>query len=222
MEAALLLAAAYLLGAIPSSRLAGRAAGVDLTRRGSGNLGGTNVFRVLGARWAVPVVVADVGKGFVPAWFFPVWDGAGAPEMALAYGLVAIAGHVWSVFAGFDGGKGVATSGGVVFALAPVAALVALLVWAGTALLTRTASVASLLSAAVLPVLVVLLDGPSVTVAFTAVLAGLVGWTHRGNIARLRAGRELGFGEEGGADRSSRETGAGAEAGKDRDGPGRA
>lgn len=195
MKVALLLAAAYLLGAVPSSHLAGRAAGVDLTRRGSGNLGGTNVFRVLGARWALPVVAVDVAKGFVPAWFFPLWDGLGAPEAALAYGLAAIVGHVRSVFVGFDGGKGVATSGGVVFALAPVAAFVALLVWAGTALLTRTASVASLSAATALPVVAFLLDGRPLTVGFTAVLAAFVWWTHRENVARLREGRELSIGD---------------------------
>lgn len=195
MRVALFLVAAYLCGSVPSSHLAGRAAGVDLTRRGSGNLGGTNVFRVLGARWAVPVVAVDVGKGFVPAWFFPLWDGVGAPELALAYGLCAISGHVWSVFVGFDGGKGVATSGGVVFALAPVAAAVALLVWAGTALLSRTASVASLAAATLLPGLAFVLDNSTVTVAFTAVLAALVWWTHRGNVVRLREGREMTLGE---------------------------
>lgn len=195
MKVALFLAAAYLLGAVPSSHLAGRAAGVDLSRRGSGNLGGTNVFRVLGAKWALPVVTVDVAKGFVPAWYFPLWDGAGAPEAALAYGLLAIVGHVRSVFVGFDGGKGVATSGGVVFALAPVAAFVALLVWTGTALLSRTASVASLTAATALPAVAFLLDVPPLRVGFMAALAAFVWWTHRGNLARLREGRELGFGE---------------------------
>lgn len=195
MKVALLALAAYLLGAVPSSHLAGRAAGVDLSRRGSGNLGGTNVFRVLGARWALPVVAVDVAKGFVPAWYFPLWDGLGAPEARLAYGLLAIVGHVRSVFVGFDGGKGVATSGGVVFALAPVAALVSLLVWTGTALISRTASVASLSAATALPVVAFLLDAPLLTVAFTAALAAFVWWTHRENVARLREGRELGIGE---------------------------
>lgn len=194
MRPALLLVAAYLGGSVPSSHLAGRAAGVDLTRRGSGNLGGTNVFRVLGARYAVPVVLVDVAKGFLPVWYFPLWDGSGAPELQLAYGLFAIAGHVRSVFVGFEGGKGVATSGGVLFALAPVATLVGLLVWAGTAALTRTASVASLTAATLLPGVAFLLDSPPLTVGYTAALALLVWWTHRENVARLARGRELGFG----------------------------
>lgn len=210
MKIALFLVVSYLLGAVPSSHLAGRAAGVDLSRRGSGNLGGTNVFRVLGPGWALPVVAADVAKGFVPAWFFPLWDGLGAPEAALAYGLLAIVGHVRSVFVGFEGGKGVATSGGVVFALAPVAALVALLVWTGTALLTRRASVASLSAATALPVVAYVLDGPPLTVGLTAVLAGLVWWTHRENLARLREGRELTIGEGRASGPGPGGTGAGA------------
>lgn len=194
MTVALLLAAAYLLGSTPASSLAGRLAGVDLTRRGSGNLGGTNVFRVLGWRWALPVVVVDIGKGFVPAWFFPVWDGAGAPQLALAYGLAAIAGHVWSVFLRFRGGKGVATSGGVLLALAPLATAIGALVWGGLVLLTRTVSIASLAAATSLPVLTWLFDQPGEKVAFTAMLALFVWWTHRENVGRLVRGEELRFG----------------------------
>lgn len=200
MMAALLLVVAYLAGSVPSSHLAGRVAGVDLARRGSGNLGGTNVFRVLGWRYALPVVLVDVGKGFVPAYFFRFWDGNGVPELALAYGLCAIAGHVWSVFVRFRGGKGVATSGGVLFALAPVATLVGLLVWAGTVLLTRTASVASLTAATLLPAATWLLDAPAEIVGYTAGLALLVWWTHRENVGRLLRGSELSFGNGGAAD----------------------
>lgn len=194
MTVALLLAAAYLVGSTPSSWLAGRLAGVDLTRRGSGNLGGTNVFRVLGWRWALPVVVVDIGKGFLPAWLFPAWDGAGAPQLALAYGLAAVAGHVWSVLLRFRGGKGVATSGGVLLALAPLATAIGALVWGGLVLLTRTVSIASLAAATSLPALTWVLDAPGETVAFTAVLALFVWWTHRENVGRLVRGEELRFG----------------------------
>lgn len=194
MRVALLLLASYLAGSIPSSWLAGRLAGVDLTRRGSGNLGGTNVFRVLGWKAAVPVVLVDIGKGFVPAWFFPAWDGHPAAALALAYGLCAIAGHIWSPFTGFRGGKGVATSGGVLLALAPLALLLGALVWTGIVLLTRTVSVASLVAATMIPVIAWLSDAPASTVAFTAALAVLVWFTHRENIARLRRGEELAFG----------------------------
>lgn len=197
MKVVFLLVGAYLLGAIPSSHLAGRAAGIDVSRQGSGNLGGTNVFRVAGWQYAVPVVLVDVAKGFVPVWYFPLWDGSGAPELQLAYGLLAIGGHIRSVFVGFRGGKGVATSGGVLLALAPLAAVLGLLVWGGMVFLTRIVSVASLSAATVLPVAAWLLDAPRETVAFVTGLALLVWWTHRENVARLLRGEENRFGESG-------------------------
>lgn len=196
----LLLVAAYVVGSVPSSWLAGRLAGVELGERGSGNFGGTNVFRVLGWRWAVPVVVSDAAKGFLPVWLFPVWDGSGAPQLALAYGVAAIGGHVWSVFLRFRGGKGVATSAGVLLALAPVATAAGALLWSGVVLLTRTASIASLAAVTGLPLLAWLLDAPGETVGFTVGLALLVWWTHRENLARLARGEEMGFpGGPGGA-----------------------
>lgn len=195
MRLLLLLVAAYLLGSLPSSYLAGRWAGVDLRERGSGNLGGTNVFRILGWKAALPVVVADVGKGFVPAWFFPVWDGRSEPWLALAFGLCAIAGHVWSAFVRFQGGKGVATSGGVLLALTPLSTLVGLLVWVGVVALTQIVSVASLSAATAIPIIAWVADAPGETVAFTTALAVFVWWTHRENVDRLLRGEELRFGE---------------------------
>ena len=194
IQVALLVVGAYLLGSIPSSWIAGRASGVDLTRRGSGNLGGTNVFRVLGWKWALPVVLVDVGKGFVPAWYFAGLDPVGAPQLALAYGLAAVAGHVWSVFLRFEGGKGVATAGGVLLALAPVATAVGALIWVSLVFLTRIVSVASLSAATALPVVAWVLDAQPEKVLFTAGLAAFVWWTHRENVARLARGEELQFG----------------------------
>ena len=114
-----LLLAAYLIGAVPTSYLIGRMArGIDLREHGSGNLGATNAFRVLGWRLALPVLLIDVFKGWFPAFVFPRLDGAGW-EWALAYGAAAILGHVFSVYVNFKGGKGVATGAGVFLALAP-------------------------------------------------------------------------------------------------------
>jgi len=189
-----LLVLAYLLGAVPASQLAARAAGVDLTRRGSGNLGATNVYRVVGWKAALPVLLYDIGKGFVPTWFFPLWDGHGAAAWALGYGTAAILGHVASVFAGFRGGKGVATSCGVLLALAPLAVLVAGLVWAGTVALTRVVSLGSLAAATTIPILAWLGASPARTVAYATGLSALVWWTHRGNLRRLFRGEEHRFG----------------------------
>lgn len=200
MRVAALLLAAYLAGSIPTSYLAGRLAGLDLREHGSGNLGGTNVYRVLGWKAAVPVVLVDVSKGLLPTWLFPAWDGHSTAGLALAYGLCAIAGHIWPVFLRFRGGKGVATSGGVLLALAPVAVLVAALLWTGIVLSTRTVSLASLSAATAIPVLAYLLDAPVSTVVFSAGLALLVWYTHRENLARLRRGEELRFGAHGDGD----------------------
>lgn len=190
----LLLVAAYVVGAFPSSFLVGKAHGVDLRAHGSGNLGGTNAYRVLGAWAALMVVALDALKGFVPVWFFPLWDGAAAPGWPLAYGLAAIAGHVWSAFTRFRGGKGVATGAGVLLALAPLATGIAILLWIGLLLVTRIASVASLLAALAVPAVAYVTEAATETVAFASAVALLVWWTHRTNIGRLLRREELRLG----------------------------
>lgn len=192
----LLVALSYLIGATPTSYWVGKAFhGVDLREHGSGNLGATNAFRVLGWRSAAPVVVVDVLKGFVPAWYFPGLVG-GAFGWTLAFGGAAILGHMFSLWVGFRGGKGMATSAGVFLALAPWAALSALGVWLVVTFSTRIVSVGSIAAALALPLLVVLLPhqgGPGL-VAFTAALAAFVIWAHRANVRRLLKGEENRFG----------------------------
>ena len=185
---------AYLVGSIPTAYLVGKAMGVDLREHGSGNLGGTNAFRVLGARGGIPVVIVDVAKGYVPAAMFSVWDGSAISELSLVYGLLAILGHVWPVWLRFQGGKGVATGGGVLIALAPLAALVALLVWLGILALTKTVSIASLVAATSVPVVAVITGAPTSTVVFCVGVVAFVWWTHRSNLHRLVRGEELSFG----------------------------
>jgi glycerol-3-phosphate acyltransferase PlsY len=188
----LLLALSYLLGATPTSYWVGRAFhGLDLRQHGSGNLGATNALRVMGWRWAVPVMVVDVAKGFVPVRFFPGL--VDAPfGWTLAFGAAAIFGHMYSLWVGFRGGKGVATSAGVFLALAPWAVLVAFVVWSGVAAATRYVSVASMSAALALPVLVALTPhrGGSALLWFTVALALLVIWAHRSNVRRLVRGEE--------------------------------
>lgn len=197
MSVALLVLAAYLLGSIPTSYVVGRMHGIDLREHGSGNLGGTNAYRVLGWTAALPVVLVDISKGFVPAYFFPAWDGAAMGDLALLYGLAAIAGHVWSIFMGFRGGKGVATGAGVLLALAPTSALIGLFVWIGVVSITRYVSVASISAATLVPLTAWLTDETSSTVLFCAAVAIFVWWTHRENLRRLSAGRENRFGGKG-------------------------
>lgn len=191
---ALFVLLAYVLGSLPSSYVAGRIRGVDLRDHGSGNLGATNTYRVLGAGAAVPVVIVDIGKGFVPAALFVGWDGTADARLAIAYGLAAIAGHVWPVFLKFRGGKGVATGAGVLLALAPLTTVLALLIWIGVVSLTRYVSVASITAATLVPLLAALLDAPRSTVGFCALVAAFVWWTHRSNLRRLLDGTEHRFG----------------------------
>lgn len=198
MIVAALILAAYMLGSVPSSYLAGRARGVDLREHGSGNLGATNAYRVLGARAAVPVLLTDLAKGFLPVALFPGWDGSGDPSLAIAYGVAAIAGHVWPIWLGFRGGKGVATGAGVLVALAPVTSFVAVLVWIAIVALTRLVSAASIATATVVPLVASLMGAPRSTVIFCAVIAAFVWWTHRGNVQRLVAGTEHRFGTSSG------------------------
>lgn len=187
----LMLLLAYLLGSIPTSYLMGRLArGVDLREHGSGNLGATNAFRVLGWRAAVPVMVVDIVKGWAPTALFPLWVDGGGGNWALAYGGAAILGHIFSVFVGFKGGKGVATSAGVFLALAPWAVLMGFVVWGFTVVLTRIVSLGSLLAALVLPVAVLVTNEPLPVFWVSLALALLVIFAHRENIRRLAHGTE--------------------------------
>lgn len=201
MTHVLLIVAAYLVGAFPTSFLIGKWHGVDLDKEGSGNFGATNVYRVLGFLPALTVVSIDLLKGFAPVWFFPQWDGrVGAWE--LAYGAAAILGHCWPVYTKFRGGKGVATAAGTLLAVAPVALVIALFVWVGTLLLTRIASLASLISATLIPLLARGAEAPAPIVLYALCLAALVWWTHRDNLVRLAQRKELRirFGKHRGSD----------------------
>ena len=174
--------------------------GVDLRTRGSGNLGGTNTFRVLGWKAAVPVTLMDIGKGWLPVWYFPQIQSEASPSTwALAYGGAAVLGHVFSFWVGFKGGKGIATSGGVLLGLAPVAVLICLGVWIGAVSVTRMVSVGSLSAALTLPVVVYLLpqrEG-SAMVWFAGGISLFVVWSHRSNIRRLLRGEESSFRKAG-------------------------
>jgi acyl phosphate:glycerol-3-phosphate acyltransferase len=191
---ALWLAAAYVLGATPTAYLAGRLArGIDLREHGSRNLGATNVYRVLGWRWAIPVALVDIVKGAVPVALFARWAGMG-PWGAVALGIAAVLGHVFSPYMGFRGGKGVATALGMFLALAPLAVAIALPVWGGILWLTGYVSLSSVIAAASFPVWV-RLSQPAALPAFWASvgLAALIVFSHRANLRRLVAGTENRF-----------------------------
>jgi acyl phosphate:glycerol-3-phosphate acyltransferase len=190
------LVASYLVGAIPTSHLVSRSfAKIDLRQHGSGNLGATNLYRVLGWKYAVPVGLFDIAKGAIPVLLF-------APQVsrsmlyALACGVAAIVGHVFSVFVRFKGGKGVATAAGVMLALTPLALGVAAAVWAIVLMLTGYVSLASIAAAAALPPAVYLLERPETPELLwvDGLIALGVIILHRRNIERLLKGTENRFG----------------------------
>ena len=194
MSLGIWLAAAYLAGSFPTSFLGGRLAGIDLREHGSKNLGATNVYRVLGWRYAIPVGLIDIAKGAIPVALAS--SAAGGREwFPLAVGCAAILGHVFSLFLRFRGGKGVATAAGVVLALAPAALGVSAVVWVVVLATTGFVSLASMLGALAFPVSVRLVYPTSVYVFWVGVaLAAFIVFTHRSNIARLLAGTENRFG----------------------------
>lgn len=194
MMPALLLVAAYLIGAFPTSYVVGRMTrGIDLRQHGSGNLGATNAFRVLGWRAATPIFLVDVAKGFLPVSLFPRIDGAEPIAWTLAYAAAAIIGHMFSIYVGFRGGKGVATGAGVFLALAPLAALGSLVIWTLLVLATGYVSLASIVSAAALPLLIGLAGAPGAVLALSVALAAFVIYAHRANMRRLLRGEEHRF-----------------------------
>jgi glycerol-3-phosphate acyltransferase PlsY len=188
---------AYLAGSIPSAYIAGKLRGVDLRKHGSGNLGATNVVRVLGAKTGAVVFIADLLKGFLPVYFLPMYTETLRPELwALVYGAAAILGHVKPIFLlGKGGGKGVATASGVFLALAFVPMLIAEVAWIAVFYFTRYVSLASLVGAAVLPIAILVLYREPQSPVFIAsvIISAFVFWTHRANIGRLRRGEEHKF-----------------------------
>jgi glycerol-3-phosphate acyltransferase PlsY len=194
----------YLFGSFPAGHFAGRIAGVDVRSAGSGNIGATNVLRVLGKPWGYTVFFVDAFKGFaaVRVAFFLAEHLTFAQPHAVYFAILAavicVVGHAFPIWLGFKGGKGVATSAGVVFGLMPLAAVVIFLVWVLVFEITRYVSVASVVASLALPATVAVLihwkiiEGTAL-LYFSTVLAILVVWRHRSNFSRLLKGTEQRF-----------------------------
>jgi acyl-phosphate glycerol 3-phosphate acyltransferase len=211
VAASLPLVVAYLIGAIPFGYVVGRARGVNLFTAGSGNIGATNAARVLGREYGALVFVLDFLKGALPVAFWVPLAEALAPGASEAFGppdviralaaALAFLGHLFPVYLGFRGGKGVATGAGTVFVLAPGPAALAILGWVVVLFGSRIVSLASLVAATIL--IIARLIGTPVAFAsehlpvtlYLLVGTGLVAWKHRGNISRLAAGTESRIGD---------------------------
>ncbi len=186
----------YLLGSIPTSVWVGKIFyGIDVREHGSGNAGTTNTFRVLGAKTAIPVFLIDVLKAFAAA-LLGRWVGAScltewAYIMPLLFGLVAVFGHIFPIYVGFKGGKGVASLLGVTLAVTPKAALFALAVFVVVLLISHYVSLSSMSAGCSYPLFVFLIgNSPMVFKFFSIAIAVLILVTHRKNISRLRKGEE--------------------------------
>ena len=197
-------AVGYLFGSFPAGYFAGRLAGVDIRKEGSGNIGATNVLRVLGKKWGYPVFFIDAFKGFaaVRLAFFLVkyWPDARpyAEYFAILTAILCVMGHNFPVWLRFKGGKGVATSAGAIFGLMPLALPFVLLVWIIVFYSTRYVSLASVVAAISLPIVVGLfahwkLVDTYAFIYFSLLTAALVVWRHRSNFSRLLNGTEQRF-----------------------------
>ena len=182
-----LLVLAYLAGSLPFGYAAGRLAGIDVRSVGSGNTGATNVWRALGPRYGVPVLLLDALKGAVPTLVGAHWFGPGTAVLA---GGAAVVGHTLPIFLGFGGGKGVATAAGVVFALTPLLAIAFALLFVAILWLTRYVSLGSLVCAVAYPVICLIVGEPWQIVLFGAACAAIIVVRHRANIGRLLHGTE--------------------------------
>ncbi|MDX1951583.1 MAG: glycerol-3-phosphate 1-O-acyltransferase PlsY [Verrucomicrobiota bacterium] len=188
--------AAYFAGSIPTGYLLAKARGIDIRSVGSGNIGATNVFRILGKPAGITVLLLDALKGFVAARL--IYFGSDAPSEwhAMLAGFCAILGHNYTIWLRFKGGKGIATSAGVLLALVPGGFIGVLAVWIIVFVLSKYVSLASIFAAATLPLAVWLTGGTQRMIILGGVLGGLALYKHKANFIRLMNGTEHRFGEK--------------------------
>jgi len=192
----------YLLGSIPFGLLVARGCGIDIRQHGSGNIGATNVLRTLGKKWGVFVFALDALKGVAAVLLAERFFGDPASDafvltrvqLGIVAGLACVLGHNFPVWLKFKGGKGVATTAGVLIGLLPMAALIAFGAWVAVFYATRYVSVASIVAAVVIPISVWLIEQQMNTLFWFSVAVAVLGiWRHRSNIRRLIAGTESRF-----------------------------
>lgn len=191
----LVLVGAYLFGSLPTGYLVARAKGIDIRAHGSGNIGATNVFRILGKAAGTLVLLTDALKGALAVLILPALASRWLPgtdfiTLRLLAALGAVLGHNYTCWLRFKGGKGIATSAGVLAALVPLAFLLTLAVFVLVLAVSRYVSLASVLAAVALPVATGLTHAPRPVLGLTLVLALLAIWKHRANLSRLMAGTE--------------------------------
>ena len=195
---------AYLLGSIPTSYLIGMLKGVDVRKHGSGNIGATNVLRVMGKLPALITLIADITKGvlavtLVAVIFYQKNSIITFSVFRVLLGLVVIVGHGWTVFLKFKGGKGVATFIGVFMIIFPVGLLIGLIVWSVTAWMTKYVSLSSILMAIAVPVIAAISAARLEIVLLAVISCIIICYKHKGNINRLLLGSETKIGQKAGS-----------------------
>lgn len=188
MEVYLLVLFAYLLGSVPTGYILGSLAGVDVRKAGSGNVGATNVARVVGKRHGIFTLVMDIAKGFVPVIFAVNLDLT--PSATALVGIAAFLGHLYPVFLRFQGGKGVATALGVFLGVAPWTALILAVIFALVLWATRVVSLSSMVAAIFAPLVFWLFVHSWILTGMSLFIAAMIVLRHRGNIQRLLSGTE--------------------------------
>ena len=188
MEVYLLALFAYLLGSVPTGYILGSLAGVDVRKAGSGNVGATNVARVVGKRHGIFTLVTDIAKGFVPVIFAVHLDLT--PSATALVGIAAFLGHLYPVFLRFQGGKGVATALGVFLGLAPWTVLILAVIFALVLWATRVVSLSSMVAAVFAPLVFWLFFHSWILTGMSLFIAAMIVLRHRGNIQRLLSGTE--------------------------------
>lgn len=190
---------AYLLGSVSGSMVMGRFRHVDIRKSGSGNAGGTNAFRTQGFRFALAVVIIDVGKGALAAGMVPMLnlgplgDALSHEAQAMVCGLMAVVGHCYPVWYGFRGGKGAATAVGALLVIEPLAVLPMLVIWLLTLVVTGWVGLATILAAISLVPAFIWLDAAESGLWFSVILALFIVFMHRSNIRNLLNGTEHRF-----------------------------
>ena len=196
MKIVLIITICYLLGSIPFGYIVGKLfKKIDIREFGSGNIGATNAFRILGPSLASLVVMGDIGKGIFSIYLVKYFNIDNSLILTIA-GLAVICGHDWSLFLGFKGGKGIATTFGVVFALNPIISILAVMVWGVVLIISRYASLSSICAIISIFVFTILFKQPYEYIGFSAIIIILGIFNHKENIKRLKSKKESKIGEK--------------------------
>jgi glycerol-3-phosphate acyltransferase PlsY len=196
MKIALVIISCYLLGSVPFGYIVGKLfKKVDIREYGSGNIGANNALRILGPSLASLVVLGDIGKGILSIYLVQYLNIDNLVILIIA-GLAVIFGHDWSIFLGFKGGKGIATTFGVVFVLNPTISILALIIWGIVVVTTRYVSLASIFAVISIFILTILFKQPYEYIIFGAIILVLGIFKHKDNIERLKSKKESKIGEK--------------------------